>query len=242
MMNHFTIYEVISGSRAYGFANENSDTDIRGIFMPNINCFYGLDGFKDPQETKNPDKVLYSLKKFASLALANNPNILELLWIDKPELILKDDGYIYRLKEIREHFLSKRIFTTYLGYVKAQMHKIKNEGNCSPEMNGKRMENIKKNGYDTKAASHVFRLLFQGLDLATDKKIYIPLSKDEANCCKATREGKINFNNFVEFSTSLINDFKALEIKSDLPDEPNYNLINNVVIDLNIDFYDVNHF
>jgi len=238
MTNHYKFYEVISGSRAYGFANENSDTDYRGIFFPNRRCFYGLEGFTDPIETKDPDTVFYSFKKFINLALANNPNILEILFIDEPNLIIQDSKYIQRIKAFRQDFLSKRIFTTYLGYVKAQMHKIKNEGNCSPKMNSRRMEDIKKNGYDTKAASHVFRLLFQGIELAREKTISIPLPKADIFVCKLIRNGKVSFEDFVKDSNDFIEIFKELETKSDLPDKPNFELINDLVMDIHKSFYE----
>lgn len=237
MTNHYKFYEVVSGSRAYGFANENSDYDYRGIFFPNRKCFFGMETFKDPIETKDPDTVFYSFKKFISLALSNNPNILELLFIDDANLIIQDSDYIKKIKDFRNHFLSKRIFTTYLGYVKAQMHKIKNEGNCSPEMNSRRMEDIKKNGYDTKAASHVLRLLFQGIDLVKYKTVSIPLSFDDAYICKITREGLYSFKSFIENSNGLIDIFKELEKNSDLPNEPNFELINYLVMEINEDFY-----
>ena len=238
MTTHYKFYEVISGSRAYGFANENSDIDYRGIFFPHQKCFYGFENFKDPIETKDPDTVFYSFKKFISLAIANNPNILEILFIDDPNLIIQDSKYIQRIKMFRQDFLSKRIFTTYLGYVKAQMHKIKNEGNCSPEMNSRRMEDIKKNGYDTKAASHVFRLLFQGIELAREKIISIPLPKGDVFVCKLVRNGKVSFEDFVKDSNDFIEIFKELETKSDLPDEPNIELINDLVMDIQKSFYE----
>lgn len=230
-------YEVISGSRAYGFANENSDVDLRGIFFPNFDAIYGLKTFKDPQEFKDPDRVLYSFKKFMTLAMANNPNILELLWIDDRDLVVTNWSYMYFIKDIRESFLTKKIFTTYLGYVKAQIHKIKNEGNCSPEMNSRRMEDIKKNGYDTKAASHVFRLLYQGYDLARDKSLSIPLKPDQVKACREIRQGLMTFKDFIGNVDSLVEQFRALEVKSDLPDEPDYELVNALMIDINKQFY-----
>lgn len=230
-------YEVISGSRAYGFANENSDIDLRGIFFPKLDSVYGLKTFKDPQESKDPDRVLYSLKKFMTLALANNPNILELLWIDDSDLIVTNWAQMHFIKNIRESFITKKIFTTYLGYVKAQMHKIKNEGNCSPEMNSRRMEDIKRNGYDTKAASHVFRLLYQGYDLAWYGRLSIPLRDDQVKACREIRQGLMSFKDFIGNVESLIEQFKALEQNSNLPDEPNYELINELMIDINKNFY-----
>ena len=230
-------YEVISGSRAYGFANENSDLDYRGIFFPNLDAIYGLKAFKDPQESKDPDRVLYSFKKFVTLAIANNPNVLELLWIDDPRLIVTNYSYMYFIKNIRRSFLSKLIFKTYLGYATAQMHKIKNEGNCSQEMNSRRMEDIKKNGYDTKAASHVFRLLYQGIELAVYKNINIPLPDHEAKACREIRQGKMHFNDFISNVESLTRTFRYYETLTDLPEEPDTEAINDLMIEINKTFY-----
>jgi hypothetical protein len=230
-------YEVISGSRAYGFANENSDLDYRGIFFPNLDSIYGLETFKDPQESKDPDRVLYSFKKFMTLAIANNPNVLELLWIDDPRLLVTNHAYVYFIKNIRKSFLSKRIFKTYLGYATAQMHKIKNDGNCSPEMNSRRMEDIKKNGYDTKAASHVFRLLYQGIELALYKNINVPLPDHEAELCREIRQGKMRFNDFISNVESLTRTFRHYESLTDLPDEPDTEVINDLMIEINKTFY-----
>lgn len=237
-MEHTTIFKCVSGSRAYGFSNKDSDVDLRGIFMPNPECFYGLTNYKDPIETTNPDKVLYSLKKFVNLALANNPNVLELLYVDSPDLIIESCEYINKIKNIRKEFLSKRIFKTYLGYVKAQMHKLKLGGNIGSITNEKRAYNISKFGYDLKAASHVLRLLFQGIGLAREKHISIPLTKGEAHVCRIIREGKIDFKDFVEDTNGYIELFKILERDTDLPDEPNFELVNDLVMNINKSFYE----
>lgn len=238
MTTHYKFYEVLSGSRAYGFANENSDYDYRGIFFPHPKCFYGLEGFKDPMETKSPDTVFYSFKKFISLALANNPNILELIFIDSPNLIIQDSKYIQKIKQIRQEFLSKRIFRTYLGYVTSQMHKLKLGGNIGSITNEKRAYNINKFGYDLKAASHVLRLLFQGIDLVKEKEIYIPLKSSDIYACKICREGKYDFNHFIDNAEGLIEIFRGLEFNNDLPENPSFDVINEIVMEINHDFYE----
>lgn len=236
MKNYITIYEVISGSRAYGFANENSDTDIRGVAFPSYKSFFGLHNF-EMAETKDPDMQIYSFKKFVTLALNANPNILELLFIDDPSLILKQTSFSATLKAHRHLFITKKIFTTYMGYAKAQIHKLKAAGNCSPEMSSKRAEGIKKYGYDIKAATHVARLLYQGIELALDKTISIPLKEPALTICKNIRNGDNTLDEFLGQVDFLFDVFKGLEEISTLPEKPNYKAADDLVAYCHTDFY-----
>jgi predicted nucleotidyltransferase len=234
--DYHIFYEVISGSRAYGFANENSDLDIRAIAFPSYEKFFGLGAFEF-SKTDSPDKQVFSLRKFTNLALNANPNILELLFIDDKELILFDSNWARDLKNIRDKFITKKIFTTYMGYVTAQIHKLKNDGNCGPKMGSKRFEGIKKYGYDTKAAAHIIRLLNQGLDLAIQGKIYFPLNEAVCDNCIRIRAGKFSFDELIEHADSLIEVFRALEQTSDLPEAPNFKAVDTLIQQMHYAFY-----
>lgn len=240
MKDYIEFYEVISGSKAYGFANENSDTDIRSIAFPSYKKFFGMGNF-EYAETKDPDKQIYSLKKFVTLALNANPNIIELLFIDKQDFILKESEFSKKLKSLRENFITKKIFKSYMGYANAQIHKLKNAGNCSPKIGSRRFEGIQKCGYDTKAATHVIRLLSQGIELAKKRKISMPLSEPDVTICKKIRLGLLTLQEVIEFADKLMQVFKNLEETSKLLATPNYELINNFVIASHREFY-VNYF
>lgn len=235
-MNNYTpILKVITGSRAYGFARPDSDTDIRGIAMPSKEIFFGLQNF-EMHEKKDPDETIYSLKKFVNLALGANPNILELLWIEKPFLLLEHHQANY-LKHFRRAFITKKIFTSYVGYAKAQLHKIKAEGNCSPEMNSRRSEDIKKNGYDTKAATHLMRLMFQARELALDERISFPMRDEELVVCKSIRNGEFPFEFVKNLFEKSLQELREIEKDSTLPEKPDFNLVNNIVITINKEWY-----
>jgi hypothetical protein len=62
---------------------------------------------------------VYALAKFARLALAGNPNILEVLWTDG-EGILHCDESGERLRAGRALFLSRRAGERFLGYAEEQ--------------------------------------------------------------------------------------------------------------------------
>jgi len=233
------ILKVITGSRAYGFARSDSDTDIRGIAMPSEEIFFGLNNF-EMHEQKDPDETIYSLKKFVNLAINGNPNILELLFIDAPHLILLETAPALFLKSHRKKFITKRIFTTYVGYAKAQLHKIKADGNCAPEMKSRRAEDIAKNGFDTKAATHLIRLMFQATELALYRTISFPMTGEELFICKAIREGRRTFDEVRTIFEWLLCDLREIEEKSTLPEKPDFDMINSLVIQMNERWYKYN--
>lgn len=82
------LLECISGSKAYGLATPQSDTDIKGVFYLPKDQFYGLDYIEQINNETN-DEVYYELGRFVSLLLKNNPNILE-------TLAAPDDCILYR--------------------------------------------------------------------------------------------------------------------------------------------------
>ena len=119
------IYKVVVGSHAYGTNLPTSDVDYGGIFVPPIEYYFGMKTFDLLNEQKEDDKNYYSLRKYAHLACANNPNVMELLFVDKTD-VLHETLAIERIKDNRHVFLSQRCMQTYCGYASAQLYRIKN--------------------------------------------------------------------------------------------------------------------
>lgn len=118
------IYEVVSGSQAYGLATPESDVDLRGVFIPSKEYFLSPFKYVEQCESKNPDRTLFEIRKFVKLATDNNPNILELLFIDEQHIqkITKEGE---QLRSIRNEFLSAKCKFTYSGYAMSQLKRIK---------------------------------------------------------------------------------------------------------------------
>ncbi len=117
--NDLLIFEVITGSKAYGLDTKKSDTDIRGVFVLPKNMFYGLEYTAQVNNETN-DIVYYELKRFMKLLSKNNPNILEMLGTPQSCVLLKDkmmDG----LKP--EMFLSKQCEQSFANYAFTQIKK-----------------------------------------------------------------------------------------------------------------------
>ncbi len=120
-----TIYKVITGSQAYGWATAESDIDIRGIaIVLDKNYYYGFLKNFEQYEDKVNDIVIYDIKKFFNLARACNPSILELLYIDDPKLVLKTSKWFDLIKQNRDKFLSMKVCHTYSGYAYQQIQRI----------------------------------------------------------------------------------------------------------------------
>ena len=115
------IYEVVSGSHSYGLATENSDVDIKGIYLPSKTAFYSSH-FQDQINDQMYDHVYYELGKFFKLLLKSNPTILEMLGA-KQNHKLKGHRELDALDLNR--ILSKDCEETFLGYALSQIRKAR---------------------------------------------------------------------------------------------------------------------
>ena len=124
-VNHPICYLVFSGSIAYGTNNKNSDIDIRGFYLDDINDFLTLNQIKEEYISNDTDTVLYSFKKFIKLLVNCNPNIIELLGVNKEHILfINDIGSL--LKQNYKLFLSKKAYITFIEYAKSQLRKLEN--------------------------------------------------------------------------------------------------------------------
>jgi predicted nucleotidyltransferase len=117
-----TILKTVWGSRAFGTAGPDSDLDVRGVCIPPARYLLGLSSFEQ-FEDRAGEVVIYGLAKFARLALANNPNMLDILWADDEDVLVVDD-YGAALRAARGLFLSRRVAQTYAGYADDQLKRM----------------------------------------------------------------------------------------------------------------------
>ncbi len=113
------VFEVITGSKAYGLDTATSDTDIRGVFVLPKHLYYSLD-YIDQVANETNDIVYYELKRFMELLSKNNPNIMEMLAIPG-KCVLYKDALISHLQPAM--FLSKLCEKTFANYAYTQIKK-----------------------------------------------------------------------------------------------------------------------
>lgn len=123
------------GSHLYGLQHAKSDEDYMGIFIPSAKELLGLNRIdevdlstkssKDDRRNtaEDIDEKVYSIHKYLTLALNNNPNILEVLFAT-PENILITSPEWEELVANRDKIISKKVFKTFTGYANAQKKKL----------------------------------------------------------------------------------------------------------------------
>ena len=125
-LNNNIGYLTLGGSRAYGTNTPTSDIDIRGFYFNKPDDILSLkEEKKEEVENKETDTVVYSLKKFLSLLMNCNPNVIEMLGTREEDVILQTETSKY-LRDNFELFLSKKAYATFGGYATAQLRRLEN--------------------------------------------------------------------------------------------------------------------
>ncbi len=113
-----------AGSIAYGTNVDTSDIDVRGVTLETKKDIMGLSSFEQ-FEDRTTDTVVYGLKKFVTLCLNSNPNVLEILGTRAEHLLLiTKEGQL--LRDNVDLFLSKRAIQSFGNYATAQLRRLQN--------------------------------------------------------------------------------------------------------------------
>ncbi|NJK92645.1 MAG: nucleotidyltransferase domain-containing protein [Blastochloris sp.] len=210
--NH-VIYRCIVGSRAYGLDTQDSDTDLRGVYVAPADLQWSLYGAPEQFEDHEGQWCLWELQKFVVMALKANPNILECLY---SPLIDKITPLGSELLEIRQSFLSQMVFQTFNGYALSQFKKIEQDLRNQGEIKWKH-------------AMHLLRLLLTGA--ATLRESYIPVQveKDRARLL-AVKSGTLSWEEVNTWRMDLHADFEKALVTTELPERPDYETVNGFLI------------
>lgn len=239
-----TFYLTEMGSRAYGVSTDNSDIDIYGfcippkeIIFPHLNGIikdFGDQGevFGQYQEhhLKHPDKdteydfTVFSIVKYFSLCMENNPNSLDSLFTPR-RCVIHSTKISEHVRSNRKLFLHTGSYSKFRGYAYSQLSKIKNKTNSS---NPKRAADIEKNGFDTKFAYHIIRLALEAeqimathdLDLERDREIM-----------KSVRRGEWSLNRINQWFQDKEKTLEELYTTSTLRKYPDEKLIKALLLE-----------
>lgn len=230
-----TILLAPTGSYAYGTNTDESDQDYKGICIPPIDFYLGLNSFneynnsggKNFKNTKDDvDISIIHINKFVKDAMKGVPNNIEILFVRKEDY-LKVTPLGQKLIDHRYLFLSKQIKNKFGGYAYSQLMKLKqNKSNGSA-----RQELVEKFGYDTKFAMHSVRLLTSAIEILEtgDFSTYRPNRKELLEI----RNGRYGFEEIVEMIEELDHKLQIVSEKSELPKTPDYEKINQLLIEIN---------
>lgn len=168
------------------------------------------------------DLTVYSLRKWARLALAGNPTVLMPLFVPESEIVI-DSEVGKGIRRHPERFLSRQTASRFLGYMQAQREQMLG---LRGKKHTNRPELIALHGFDTKFAYHMVRLGIQGVEMLTTGRVTLPIAEPDRAWLRELREGKHTMQEALDRATALEAQLLELRDSSDLPPTPDYTQAN----------------
>jgi len=110
------LYACESGSRAWGFASQDSDYDVRFIYVHNRDWYLSIEDRRDVIEepiSEGLDLSGWELRKTLRLLRKSNPPLLE--WLKSPVVYAWDEVFVSDFKQLADEYYSPtRCFRHYL--------------------------------------------------------------------------------------------------------------------------------
>lgn len=203
LVREHTVYSCVMGSRAFGLATEDSDTDRRGVFLAPTPLFWGF--AKPPTHVEGPadEQFSWELERFCELALRANPNVLECL---HSPLVEHADATGRELVALRAAFLSRQAHTAFVRYALGQRRKLEADVRLHGEPRWKH-------------AMHLLRLLESCRDLLRTGELVIDVG-DRREGLPAVKRGEVPWDEVERAMARLANESDRAVTRSPLPPEP----------------------
>jgi predicted nucleotidyltransferase len=90
-------------------------------------------------------------------------------------------------------------------------------------------------GYDGKHASHLIRLLKTGIEILRDGELHV--LRPDAKELTDIRNGSLTYDELMKYSELLDKQLKKVYDNSKLPDKPNFNRLNGILIEIIRDYH-----
>ncbi|MEV5281911.1 nucleotidyltransferase domain-containing protein [Streptomyces sp. NPDC052811] len=211
-----TVYSCVMGSRAFGLATEDSDTDVRGVFLApaplywrfekpptHVEGRWALPRSNEGEGLGNVERFSWELERFCELALRANPNVLECLY---SPLVEYADGTGRELLALREAFLSRQAHQTFVRYALGQRRKLDAD--------------VRQYGAPRwKHAMHLLRLLMSCRDLLRTGVLTIGVGAERERLL-AVRRGEVSWPEVEARMARMAVESDEAVAHSPLPPEP----------------------
>jgi predicted nucleotidyltransferase len=228
-----TMYLTQMGSVSYGVSSDSSDIDVYGFCIPPKHVVFPhlagvIPGFGTQPEQFNSwqqhhvldtgaqkeyDFTVFSIVKMFDLAMANNPNVIDSLFTSR-ECVLHSTQVSELVRDRRKEFLHKGAMHKLRGYAFSQMSKIRNKANSS---NPKRAADVEANGFDTKFAYHVVRLVLQAEQILMERDLDLMRNRE---ILKAIRRGEWTLAELESWFAVKEKSLEIAYVNSQIPNVP----------------------
>ena len=209
----FVIYRCVVGSRAYGLAEAESDTDKRGIYLPPARLQWSLDGVPEQLENEATQECYWELQKFIVLALKANPNILECLYTP---LVEHASPLAEELLANRSRFLSRQLYETYQRYVQSQFKKLDADLRTRGEIRWKH-------------AMHLIRLQMAGIYALREGAIQVDVRQYRQQLLQI-KHGHMAWAEIAAWQANLAKEFDDAFMRTRLPGAPDHDWANDFLL------------
>ena len=177
LVEAYTIYSCVIGSRAQGLATADSDTDRRGVYAVPAPLFWRLDKPPTHVEGPGPEQFFWELERLCVLALQANPTVYECLWSPVVEFAAPaGEG----LLGIRRAFLSRRVGETFGNYARDQLGRVSGHLERTGEVRWKQ-------------AMHMIRLLLTGIRTLETGDVAVDVGPDRDRLL-AVKRGEVSWD------------------------------------------------
>jgi predicted nucleotidyltransferase len=193
------ILRTVVGSGVHGIAIAGTDDhDEMGVYIEPPENVVGIVGtaqhyvFRTQPEGArsgpgDTDLVSYSLHKYLRLATKGNPTALLPLYApDEAVIAVTELGA--ELRALAPKVLSRQAVHRFLGYLDAQRQRLLGQSKGKVPS---RPELVARYGYDVKYASHALRLAYQGLEVARDARLTLPMPDVERERVLSVKRGDV---------------------------------------------------
>ena len=231
----------VGGSELHGAkVGKTDDTDLYGVYVEEAEQSLGLDSSEHfvwstagDERRNGPDDVdvtLYSLRKWAGMAARGNATALHFLFAEPQEV---DQGPWKKVEAERELFLSRSSAKQFIGFADDQFKRLTGEKGSGKK--GQRPEYIGKFGYDTKAAMHGLRLLYECLELMAHRRITLP--RPEKDLLIEVRGGHWTLERVLAQAKTLTKEVEEAVLSSQLPERVDRAAISKLIAQVHLDFW-----
>lgn len=216
--------------------NSIDDKDVMGVFINPLDHYFGT-RVKEHHESfvKEWDCVSYEIKKFVLLLGKANPNVISLLWVEpKHYILMMELGQ--RLIQHRDLFSTKKAYHSFTGYAYDQLHRM-THGAYEGYMGDKRKKLVEKFGYDSKNAAHLIRLLRMGIEFLNEGVLYV--ARKDAKQLLEIKRGEWSLEQVRKEADKLFARAEEAYDKCKLPNSPNWDKINELLVEILQDYFKV---
>jgi hypothetical protein len=224
------IYIAIVGSRLYGTNKDDSDFDVKGVGLNEIDEYCGLKS-KEQQDysngklgNENFNGTIYEVRRCFNLLFKGNPTILEPFCADSKFVLHTTPIGEIVARFVRDNMITKHLFLPFFNYHYSQIKEFTTSIRV-----GKRKDLFDTYGYDGKFASNAYRLAKQCVMLMSEGKLDPTLKGVDKDIVSKMRNYDYTKEECLSFLNNNINEMNDAFASSKLPEKPDYDKVNSFV-------------